>query len=194
MAFLTRTVQPAVRILGVDPGGATLGVAILDVYPTSGEIEVVTAYTVDSTKQVDETDHLYQRRGGRYARHRVQAKRFERVLRMYCPDVVAIESSFSFVRPEAFAALTELMLRLVDVVDDYDPGLPIERIAPMQAKKACGVTNYKSKPAVTEALKKLNLKTSRGFLESLDEHSTDAIAVGVTVAKTIISGEYAYAS
>lgn len=181
------------RILGVDPGGSNLGLAVVDLTLPNVELSVPTAFTSFADLQVNEDDYRGMYRGMRYVRHRAQAEIFEKALNWYKPDLVAIERPFVDKRPDAFAALVELKLRLTDVVTEYDPSMRIEIVSATQAKKAVGVKDFSSKEAVRVALSKFNIKIPDAVWNEMDEHSIDAVAVASTIALRIKDGSYDYA-
>lgn len=181
-----------IRILGIDPGNTTMGVALLDLSVPEMTLTLAHAYTVDSTKQYDNRHYLLEHRSERHLRQKIMSQSMTRALRFYEPDLVAIESPFMHRLPQAFAALTELMLRLEDAVEEHNVSFHITKIAPVKAKKAIGVKDIKSKSSVKDALKKKKVSISERQWESMDEHSIDATVVAFTVAQQIIEGEYPY--
>lgn len=190
--MLRRPTCETIRILGVDPGNTTMGIAVVDLTPADGALVLAHAYTVDSTRQYSALHHLIEHRSERHLRQHIMARAITRAVRFYEPALVAIESPFMSRLPQAFAALTELMLRLEDGVASYDVSLPITKIAPVKAKKAVGVKDIKSKDSVKQALKKQNVRIMESQWSQMDEHSIDATVVAFTVAKQVIEGVYPY--
>lgn len=191
--MLYRPETQAVRILGIDPGNTTLGMAVLEVYLPEGRMRLGHAYTVDSTRQYDALHPLIEHRSERHVKQRIMSRAVARAVRFYGPHMIAVESPFMHRRPQAFAALTELMLRIEDGVEECDVTLPIIKIPPVKAKKAVGVKNIKSKASVKDALKKQKVEVTERQWLTMDEHSIDATVVAVTLAKQLIEGEYPYA-
>lgn len=181
-----------IRILGVDPGNTTMGVAILDLAIPDMTMTLAHAYTVDSVKQYTDRHYLIEHRSERHLRQKIMGQAMVRALRFYEPDLIAIESPFMHRLPQAFAALTELMLRLEDAVAECNISIPITKIAPVKAKKAIGVKDIKSKASVKEALKKKNVAIMERQWGVMDEHSIDATVVAFVIAQQIINGEYPY--
>jgi len=181
-----------IRIMGVDPGNTTMGVALLDLSVPELTMTLAHAYTVDSVKQYTPRHYLIEHRSERHLRQKIMGRAMARALRFYEPDLVSIESPFMHRLPQAFAALTELMLRLEDAVETYNISTPVTKIAPVKAKKAIGVKDIKSKASVKDALQKKNVAILERQWQTMDEHSIDATVVAFTIAQQIIDGEYPY--
>lgn len=178
--------------MGIDPGNATMGIALLDLSVPDMKMTLAHAYTVDSTRQYSDRHHLIEHRSERHLRQRVMGESIARAIRFYEPALIAIESPFMHRRPQAFEALTELMLRLEDGVASCDVSIPITKIAPVKAKKAIGVKDIKSKASVKDALKKKNVIILERQWQMMDEHSIDATVVAFVIAQQIIDGDYPY--
>ena len=190
--MLRRPECQVVRIMGVDPGNTTMGIALLDLTVPDLTLTLAHAYTVDSTKQYSDRHHLIEHRSERHLRQRIMGKAIARAVRFYEPALIAIESPFMHRLPQAFAALTELMVRLEDGVASFDVSIPITKIPPVKAKKAIGVKDIKSKASVKDALKKKNVAIQERQWCHMDEHSIDATVVAFTIAQQIIDGDYPY--
>ncbi len=91
--------------------------------------------------------------------------------------------------PNAFGALTEIMLAIRRACWRFDPILPLNVIDPSSVKKFMGVKGTsKDKSAMTRALMaKQELANPSGIpLADLDEHSIDALCVGCYQAGLIL--------
>lgn len=190
--MLYRPQAQTVRLMGVDPGNTTLGIAVASVELPSGEMRIDHLYTINSGVQIAPQDALIEQRSERHVKQRIMGDRLSRAVAFYRPQMIAIESPFMHRMPQAFAALTELMLRLEDGVAEVDIGIPIYKVPPVQAKKAIGVKDIKSKASVKEALEALEIGVSERLWSIADEHALDAIAVVVTLAQLLINEEYPY--
>ncbi len=94
--------------------------------------------------------------------------------------IVASESPFfNTRRPNAFAALLEVLTMIRDSVIEYNPYQPLIGIDPPTVKKAVGAPGNADKTGVLSALFGISnsLKLDKKYIDQLDEHSVDAVAV-----------------
>lgn len=177
-------VNTVVRICSVDPGTATLGFSILDVDLISGNVSVVHAETLKSTKEIDK-DHVFvETQGARAAKLAYYRWRLFRLLHAYNPSMLIAEAPYMGRFANSYAALVEVRKIIQHTVMEYNPGLFFETIEPLNVKMAVGIKltkeNRKDKNAVRKAIALLpNVVWLNGItLEQCDEHTVDAIAVG----------------
>ena len=188
---------PNCYLLGIDPGSSTLGVAILEINSITFSLVATTAYTIEATK-LELFDMLDLRLPERERRLRAISKAISLCLEDYKPLTLAIESPFFNSRkPSAYAVLIETMYVLKQTARAYDLNLPIIEVDPPTAKKAIGVRRLKAKERrrlklttkdlVREALLPLTALKLTSDIDSLDEHSLDAIAVAYSSYKQILA-------
>ena len=188
---------PNCYLLGIDPGSSTLGVAILELDSITFSIVATTAYTIEATK-LELFNTLDLRLPERERRLRAISKAISLCLEDYKPLTLAIESPFFNSRkPSAYAVLIETMYVLKQTARAYDLNLPIIEVDPPTAKKAIGVRRLKAKERrrlklttkdlVREALLPLTALKLTSDIDSLDEHSLDAIAVAYSSYKQILA-------
>ena len=188
---------PNCYLLGIDPGSSTLGVAILEINSITFSIVATTAYTIEATK-LELFNTLDLRLPERERRLRAISKAISLCLEDYKPLTLAIESPFFNSRkPSAYAVLIETMYVLKQTARAYDLNLPIIEVDPPTAKKAIGVRRLKAKERrrlklttkdlVREALIPLTALKLTSDIDSLDEHSLDAIAVAYSSYKQILA-------
>ena len=188
---------PNCYLLGIDPGSSTLGVAILEINSITFSIVATTAYTIEATK-LELFNTLDLRLPERERRLRAISKAISLYLEDYKPLTLAIESPFFNSRkPSAYAVLIETMYVLKQTARAYDLNLPIIEVDPPTAKKAIGVRRLKAKERrrlklttkdlVREALLPLTALKLTSDIDSLDEHSLDAIAVAYSSYKQILA-------
>lgn len=170
------------RVLGIDPGGSSLGLSML-VWDFAREILTVEhAFTVTATHlhyPIAETNHHK-----RLARLMHLSDQFTNHLREFAPHVVVSESPFMGSFAAAFKSLSEVMIRLQQDVYIYNPHVPFLTYAPLQVKQGIGVNLKRRKGLEKEdnrqALQNLTQLQWKTPFEVLDEHAVDATAVGVT--------------
>ena len=188
---------PNCYLLGIDPGSSSLGLAILELDSTTFSIVTTTAYTIEATK-LELFNTLDLRLPERERRLRAISKAVSLCLEDYKPLTLAIESPFFNSRkPSAYAVLIETMYVLKQTARAYDLNLPIIEVDPPTAKKAIGVRRLKAKERrrlklttkdlVREALLPLTALKLASDIDSLDEHSLDAIAVVYSSYKQLLA-------
>lgn len=188
---------PNCYLLGIDPGSSTLGVAILEINSITFSIVATTAYTIEATK-LELFNTLDLRLPERERRLRAISKAISLCLEDYKPLTLAIESPFFNSRkPSAYDVLIETIYVLKQTARAYDLNLPIIEVDPPTAKKAIGVRRLKAKERrrlklttkdlVREALLPLTALKLTSDIDSLDEHSLDAIAVAYSSYKQILA-------
>jgi Holliday junction resolvasome RuvABC endonuclease subunit len=170
------------RVVGLDPGTETFGVAVLDLSLQTGEIVVVYSETLALQKLLRHHNYRSEEEtyGGRTARLMALEDSLFNLFEQLQPHAICSESPFLSRFPEAFAALTECVSYARRAVCRYDRYLPLEVVDPPTAKKAVGmkVKRGMTKDDVKIAVAKLPIRYAEGIvLEDLDEHQVDAIAV-----------------
>jgi Holliday junction resolvasome RuvABC endonuclease subunit len=170
------------KLVSIDPGTDTIGIATIWFDPYTMEIACVNAHTLHTSRQCHET-----------WKTQIHSNRFDRInaIREYLleqfnviePNIVACESPYISLRtPSAFAALTEAVLMIRLAVADYSSWMGLEMIDPSSVKKAVGVKGKadSDKDKVKNAIRLIPeiMLAMSSNIDTLDEHSIDAIAVG----------------
>jgi Holliday junction resolvasome RuvABC endonuclease subunit len=178
------------RIVSFDPGTDTLGSSVLELNVRTLQLTVLDAQTFVSRRPIryrpgyQRIEEIYGDRLARLSSHRQAVMGH---LHRWQPHVVACESPFMGMRAQAFEALIECVNVIRWAVHDFDPTVPVEMITPPQAKKTVGASFKGSdKNDVRLGIQSL-FEESNGQLvyrayqpfDQIDEHSIDAIAVGV---------------
>lgn len=169
------------RIVSIDPGTNTLGIACLEINESFSRIRVVDAVTLDAAR-LARRKYAFQLEtfGEKYAKL-VAIK--DALLRYYVawhPLAVCSESPYMHLYPATFAALTECVSIIQRSAVDYDPCCVVRMIAPSEAKKAVGVSGGSSdKEAVRKGILQHGCIDLDVDMSLLDEHAVDAIAIGV---------------
>lgn len=170
------------RVLGIDNGTDTVGIAVVDHHLITGLSTVVHAETLTASRTAyTRHEGKLDSRGKMQARLEVIATWLWEVLNEFDPDVIGCESPFQHLHAHSFAALTTAIDNLSAVAFHYCTTLEFSKISPGSAKKAvCPVGQYgNSKEHIREMIgKNKDIVFGEGVkLDDLDEHSVDAIAV-----------------
>lgn len=172
-----------ITIVGIDPGSVHLGTAVLRIDLASLQITGTTAHTLNALHVSPQpetlwTSQLFGERLGRIASlEDALLALFEDVE----PFMIACEAPFiNLRRPQAHGVLMEVICGIRRAVMRYDAWKPLYLIDPASVKNAVGAKGNADKDAMKCALLRLTNLHYDGelALESLDEHSIDAIAVG----------------
>lgn len=172
--------SPLYRVLGIDPGTDTLGVAVLDLNLELHTITLVYVTTLVASKNIKQLDYLSELHTERFVKLQDHQCNIAKILEYYQPHCVISESPYLGRFANAFAALTECLLVIKQTVLNYNPWISLELIDPPNVKKSVGAPGKGGdKELIRNALKSLN--TIQGLnpsvIDQLDEHSIDAIAV-----------------
>lgn len=180
-----------IRLLSIDPGSVNLGIAILDIHLPYGQVYLRHAHTFHIETHVKNKWSNYEFIFG------VNAAKIKAIEDIVCGMAIAwevhdavSESPYMGRFPRAFEVLTQCMSAIRLGLSCHYGDRPIFTFDPATVKKAVGVKGTSSdKLAVALALQRLpNLVLGEWNINYLDEHSTDAIAVGYTYVKNVIGG------
>lgn len=169
------------RVGSIDPGTDTLGTAVHDVDLFNGEVILRDANTLRGERNSRQYPGLMETHGNRWAKLHSHEVELIHWLQYWCPNSLICESPFLGRFPQAFEALVECKTFIRRALYQYDRTMPLDTVDPPSAKIAVGVSGKsKNKEEVMRGILKLpNYRNESGkVITSLDEHSTDAIAVG----------------
>ncbi|ARV77314.1 holliday junction resolvase [Pseudomonas phage Noxifer] len=168
------------RVLSIDPGSYNTGVSHWHWDFESPKFDLVTAYTLkipDSDKRYAITREMGT---DRVARLFHLDDTLTDILEEFRPHMVICESNYKGRFADAYATLVECVAVIRNVLYRYDPTMPLLQVDPMTAKKAAGVVGKsKDKMDVVRALKKRTDINWGVELDTLDEHSSDSVAIGL---------------
>ena len=145
------------RILGIDPGSRTTGVGLVDTY---GDRLVLVHWARIQTNG-DHTSRLRQIFG-----------EITKVVKLHCPDEIAIERVF--VHRNADSALKLGQARAAALVATFDADLPVYEYAARYVKKSVAGQGNASKLQVQHMVKVL-----LGVSEEIQPDAADALAVAL---------------
>lgn len=168
------------RLVSIDPGLTKCGVSI---YRLSQDKEILSidAFTLQNERVSQATFFDDETTSDRALRLERLRRALCGVLEHYKPAIVAHETPFyNRFRPMAFGALVEVVDAIKYAVYEVTPFSIITGVEPMLVKKAVNASKGKGKDPVKEGVRGTPSIMSRLAvdLDTLDEHSIDAVAVG----------------
>lgn len=182
-----------IRIVSIDPGTDTLGVAVLDISIDTYRPVLVYADTFIASKEVQDRKWGTEMRGGRDLRLESHHIRLYDLFRAVTPTLVAAESPFlARGRVSAFEALVECYAMLRAVCWEYSPSLYLRRVDPITAKNAVNVNHVGTDKTDVRRAVIAHYKESCAEdvdIEALDEHAIDAVAVGHSIHRKYLLNE-----
>ena len=177
-------------ILCIDPGTDTLGTGVIGLDLSDMSLHLHEAWTVHASSRVDplSVDMLH---GNREARLRALSQTLASLLERVRPHAVISEAPFLGRFPQSYEALTQCVKMIRQTLYEHNPAIPLETVDPPSAKKAVGavVSGPDKKESVRQAILRLPIYCHNGVrLEYLDEHTIDALAVGIYHARQVRGG------
>ncbi len=176
------------NILAIDPSSTSVGVARYLVNTNTDNILSIEAGTINLDSYNYDPMLFNSLHSDKTIRLIKLEHKFTELLNDINPDVVVCESAFyNPSRPNAFASLTEVIFLLNTLTIKYNRNIKFITLPPKTIKEAIGSLKItdKGKDPVKESIIKIpqiyNLVNN--FIDNLDNHAIDAIAVGYTFLK-----------
>lgn len=175
------------RLLSIDPGTNTLGIAIIDIDIVKKTKTLVYAYTFEAGRYLDAyQDHpQWENVEEKYWRLHRHEENLYGLLLHYRPHMVVHESAFMGKFPKAYQGLTECLCAIRQAISRYSLTLPILPITPMEVKWAIG--GVKKEEVLKSVSELKDLQNLNLYLPYLDEHAVDSIAIGYTKANQLLA-------
>ena len=171
-----------IRMVSIDPGTNTVGVAVSEFNNDMTKMVVVDAMTIDLQRLL----LRYEKTragiwGDRHAKLYILKDAIARYLDAWRPVVVCSESPYMGRFPQVYAALTEAMTALSAGLYTYDPSIRLATWEPSAVKLAMGVNGRSGdKELMRRAITLRPDIVMCTPIELLDEHAVDAVCVGYT--------------
>ena len=184
MAFYIPEHQHQARIMGIDPGLNNTGVALIDINSYTGNILSVQAFTLVNDALPDYTGLEPNWVGERVWKLHKLRTHLSMLFHNEQPKAVGCESPFyNRFMPMAYGALLQVTSMIHNSVIETRPHTYFEMLEPLLVKKTVGSGATKGKLDMKLCLSQIPaiMSVLQNPLESLDEHSVDAIAVGYTL-------------
>lgn len=182
-----------IRVIGIDPGTDTLGIAALDIHAITFEVKVVKAITLKASKDITSSNIMAELTAPCYTRLASLKINLGNYISEASPNFVVSEAPF-FRRGmlSAYKALVECIMMITNTLWEWKTSTKLYMVDPVGVKNAVGVSHIKTeKDDVRDAVLKLykDKHNEDVNLEELDEHSIDAIAVATHFIRTELFGE-----
>ena len=173
------------RIVSIDPGSDTLGLAHFDYDFNTRLLSLVEVETLQGHRNAKIDPEFAETHGNRIARLRSHRRVLERYFTRVKPHKVISEAPFMGQHAAAYAALVECIAYIRFALEYYDDTVPLVLIDPPTVKNGVGAPGNADKDRMRQAVLEASkhppfINPSRIDLTVLDEHSIDAIAVGLT--------------
>lgn len=163
------------RIIGIDPGLASLGCAVLDVVP--GAPPALLSLSVYTTQKADKRRHL-RAAEDESDRARELYRRLRSVVAVYRPEILAVEAcAFPFGRSR-FSVVSALgrVRGLIDALVE-DNRLALVELTAQEVKRLAAGSKSATKDEVVCAVERLLPDAEWPPQRTLVEHAADAAAV-----------------
>ncbi len=151
------------RILGIDPGVAIMGYGVIELKEST--MSLIKAGCVTTAPQIIHAQRLNQ-----------IAKGFTKIVKLYQPDILAIEELFFYKNTKTAFKVGEA--RGVILAKAIEAEMPIYEYTPLQVKQA--ITSYgRADKNQVQQMVKLILKQNRIIKP---DDAADAVAIAITCA------------
>ena len=171
------------NILAIDPGLNNIGFSHLLYSHPDSSISSITAHTFKPEPTVP-AYHLSEYLDDRTIKLLSIKDYFASLLTSTYFDIIVCEAPFFYAsKPGAYRALVEVISVFKQYLADTNPITPFIQLEPLLVKRYVKSLNISNKDSTKEALYLLNLHNYID-LNTLDEHSVDAISIGYAFLKS----------
>lgn len=187
------------RVVSIDPGTDTMGVALLGLNPVTLGQRFIDAFTWRGSFVDYNYRQMLPEGNDRDARLLGLQHRLYPYLASVQPHLVVFEDNYLKHSPKSYKALIEAVMCIKQAIWLYNPYIPFYSVKPMQAKAQVGGMPPRGQKAtkdlVLEGLRHYTpLAVPHERLNLLDEHSVDAIAIGAyaiaEISNALMSGHW----
>lgn len=194
--FFTNTpvaqLVPEFTMISIDPGSVTMGVCVSRVCPTTKKMKVIHATTFNFALELVRRNFVsVSHFDPAFARMMIIRDILFNLFSFYQPNAIVAESSYLRHHATAYKLLTMTMLSIQQSAYLFNPFIMFRQTEPSSVKASIGVDGRSGdKHLIPLALVKLvsTLDLSLIFLDELDEHAHDAIAVGYSFFRHEVLG------
>ncbi len=176
------------RIVGIDPGTSTLGIAVIDVDLITAQLTVRDARTMHASRLSQYRKSYSEVYGDRFARLSGLEEALVDYFVQRAPHAIISESPYLGRHAATYAALTECMTTICRAVCRYSDRIPLVTVDPARAKARLKVSGKSGdKELMRQAILGLTdlQNPDRLDLTVRDEHSIDALAIAYYHACTV---------
>lgn len=175
-----RGVDRSARMLSLDPGSRTMGLAIVEYDYLSKKRSILFTVTLDVDEGLKSYRQMEEVLGTRPVRLKLIKEFLTGHLQDFQPDIVVMESPFAGSNVQAFKILVDVMKMIEEATTEYGANIALLKIDPPTVKKVHGVPgNSSDKSLMLAAVSNVSeLELSDGLcFKDMSEHEIDAIAV-----------------
>lgn len=180
------------RIVSIDPGTETMGVALTGIHPITLEQSFIEARTMRGSVVNYYWGNVLHDGDGRDSRLLGLEDQLVNYFMYARPHMVVFEDNYLGASPQSFKALVEACMCIKHAVWRYNPYMPSFTITPNQAKSTVdaipkrGMDKDQRKELVRQGLMRYTpLVVPPAILAMLDEHSVDAVAIGAHALEAV---------
>lgn len=180
------------RLLAIDPG-FNFGVAIVELNFDDDVCTVLHTHTFDIFKVAVGVHHrIFEIHGERVAKLMAIETIVSRLMHAWKVSGIVSEAPYLGRFPSSFQSLTECLMAIRNGIFRYSDEMPLIQYDPTTVKYSVGAPKSKDKGTVKDAIAKLDWVrfTDPNTLNTADEHSIDACAVGLTHYIKLKEGAY----
>lgn len=185
------TVKTVIRVISIDPSTTNMGVCIIDIDLTgASKPKIIYVNTIfgEQVKFNIPTQHNDLNGTSVAARSYALSRSLKELLNIYEPDVAICEDNFLGMSADTFKQLIKAVAFLREACEEANSPLHLSYVAPKVAK---AVVNADFKGTTKDDVKKgvkayKNLDVGDVDLDELDEHSIDAVAIGLYQVEMIL--------
>lgn len=171
------------NILAIDPGLNNIGFSHLVYNHNTAVINSITAHTFKPEQAISgfELSHYLD---DRTIKLLAIKNYFNSIVSSNLFDIVVCEAPFFYPgKPGAYRALVEAITTMKQHLAEVSPMTPFIQLEPLMVKRYVKSLNVSSKDSTKDALELLEIGKHID-LNSLDEHSVDAISIGYAFLKS----------
>ena len=150
-------------MLGIDPGLATTGYAVLDKYDELNNLDLIKSGTIRTNSKSTKSTRLGL----------IFAELME-LIELFQPDEIAVETQFIAKNVKAAMSVSEVRATALIAASRY--GIPVWEISPREVKES--ITGWGNAPKEQVQLMLAAQINSKEIPSSLD--ASDAVAIGLT--------------
>ena len=183
MSLYPQLQHTPLNILSIDPGLNNIGFANIFYSFPSASITSITAHTYKTEPTIN-SYQLSEYLDDRTIKLLSLKEHFATLVTSNQFDIIVCEAPFFYAgKPGAYRALVEAISVIKQHLADISPITPFIQLEPLMVKRFVKSLNISNKDSTKEALYLLNLHNHID-LNTLDEHSVDAISIGYAFLKS----------
>lgn len=177
------------RVIGIDPSTSHMGISILELNILTQEpFKLIYANTLHGDKVNFNIPNQFDDDGKVQSRILGLTRAYTELLDIYNPDISICEDNYLGADPSAFKRLIEVVTMLKLATSQHNTPIAMHYVLPNLAKAVvkANFRGTKKEDVAKGILEYANLDINGFDVSRLDEHGTDAIAIGLYMCEKII--------